>query len=1613
MPPRPLKTVIMFAFLLCSTGAIYAQDQVPVDHGNHFIVLIDDSKDTGDLHKFSDRYLPKHLYGGSEEESPTGQKRPTFREGTDTLSVAFFAIRRSASDGCGYGEYSTLPEHILNWQAMPKISPSKDDLVSALNAWKEDTCRRSGSTPLYLSRNLALAVVNEQLPESKLFRNTYIIVYSNRKSNVKSTSMDELMRYESGGAANINETKRILSSLEGHYFIETFPHWEVAEKYGIFYTVYQVVPRNRNLEGSYNFLPNANLDRVAISRNQLKLTTAQPNEGRVFIRVSDTALPFRLRWRARDAHGNPWEFSSISLSDNTWKSIDLTTAFAAGDGDKMSSFSFFEQDSDFTFPSSADTLPPVGEIEFSIDYQILAPSEQDDALYNRLLVTSRTQTITLEPEPFQTIVRGAFLDDVTLDYPTHTRQWRESDGELTQTEAAQRIKQKAEQTQWYYITGIVLVLGTVLILLFQWLLRSYYHRPFAPTIAWMTAAQNTLDFNNLQRTPMLLGYLDVSNPHDVPWFGKRLNNQEQPARQANIQVVLDQPLQNLGFRFGADETCHVGFFSGGGEQGESIVPTAHETIVHGKQIPVYFDPRAVRDFIADRDEGKASATELEIGGTFHLQWSLKKADKATDQPETLTFDFALNLRPETAKPPAIDYVPSSEALHFQQGQAVPLGAFIFHSTAQTHFAEPFQSAYFTRVFNDHKPVSGAPITLMESHPVILPKQRDQQIPVTLFCDGQLVINPKPTHQEYQFTLYGPSATEDNLGPHPVKLLRDKRRGQPVIELKYLSEHFEVYWQEDQVDLRRIKQNPAADPPTISGHDARLPLVNNAHFLPEREVQPVFELCIGNSGTSGDGYVRFKATTQLSLTKGRKSHLHLAPDQTIADLFTFYNAEDTPVTTDEEGWLATIPEHADTQFFQLKFDPTGIERIDDGHISHHHCHLQLKIDVEAFYDGNQNSMAPDEKHTANILIPFDLKLKPGPGILCLDFGTSAIAAAIGSEDTDEVSIINLQAIEVAKGVSYGKDAEQNLEADGPFLPSWVMCHVNEPDDRPQESMNEYLVPDKPSPEIFCPPGFHRNSPVSNQPGDPGFLIVPPTEANLRDKAELAISSIKSWFGEGSGTIKLNTPIYLAGADRPTPLVPTDGAVCSALAALVETYIKPAHYQTDQVVLTCPNTFTPLQRKKLLAAAQNALISRLGLISRRDIRLISESDAIAFYYCQEKRKQGIVAPGSETLLVYDFGGGTLDLSAIRVEWSGLGAPKDWQVLARLGVPIAGNYLDERLAHIIHRLLSDPEVLDPNYFNYKYTLLEDKDITVTKEHKDAILNFWKNLKLAKHGWDGKGPIKIHLGDELAGGELVTRVDSSAENVPVSPGETAHVFMDGPQIMLQIPEITLKNDPSLSDYLGFVTNNILDCLLKKADLEPTAIDTLLVSGRGVLWPGIMERINRVFQHSAQTHFLDSPQRMKEAVARGAIAAQQMAHLFKDHTKTDMQEPLAILTGDMRLIPESEWGLDKPINLEGTGYFRLIQVSIPNPNPREDHKNLNRYFYRNLVPKKFLKKENWENSDLYVVKEQVGDNVRIKLMNQQQKHVNPLNPKHRASTSIEPPWPVGKILLSNKEPSL
>ncbi|MBL0701190.1 MAG: Hsp70 family protein, partial [Desulfosarcina sp.] len=233
----------------------------------------------------------------------------------------------------------------------------------------------------------------------------------------------------------------------------------------------------------------------------------------------------------------------------------------------------------------------------------------------------------------------------------------------------------------------------------------------------------------------------------------------------------------------------------------------------------------------------------------------------------------------------------------------------------------------------------------------------------------------------------------------------------------------------------------------------------------------------------------------------------------------------------------------------------------------------------------------------------------------------------------------------------------------------------------------------------------------------------------------------------------------------------------LKALKERAEKKINQKISKAVITVPAYFTDVQRNATKEAGEIA-----GL---EVVRIINEPTAAALAYESDN-------PDNQRILIYDLGGGTFDVSIVRIE-NGI-----VEVLSSTGDNhLGGDDFDMKIVDLLAKHLSEKE---------KISVIDDKTVMARLKRaataaKITLSNFpYAQIEedhIAKKGWKN-----IHLSYELA------RVDF---------------------------------EEMIAEYLSR-TNDSISKALKDAALLPSAIDKIILVGGSTRIPKISEMIEEKF---------------------------------------------------------------------------------------------------------------------------------------------------------------------------
>jgi len=233
----------------------------------------------------------------------------------------------------------------------------------------------------------------------------------------------------------------------------------------------------------------------------------------------------------------------------------------------------------------------------------------------------------------------------------------------------------------------------------------------------------------------------------------------------------------------------------------------------------------------------------------------------------------------------------------------------------------------------------------------------------------------------------------------------------------------------------------------------------------------------------------------------------------------------------------------------------------------------------------------------------------------------------------------------------------------------------------------------------------------------------------------------------------------------------------LKALKERAEKKINQKISKAVITVPAYFTDVQRNATKEAGEIA-----GL---EVVRIINEPTAAALAYESDN-------PDNQRILVYDLGGGTFDVSIVRIE-NGI-----VEVLSSTGDNhLGGDDFDMKIVDLLAKHLSEKD---------KISVIDDKTVMARLKRaataaKITLSNF-PYAKIEEDHISKKGWKNIHLSYEL------TRIDF---------------------------------EEMIDEYLSR-TNDSISKALKDAALLPSAIDKIILVGGSTRIPKISKMIEEKF---------------------------------------------------------------------------------------------------------------------------------------------------------------------------
>lgn len=289
---------------------------------------------------------------------------------------------------------------------------------------------------------------------------------------------------------------------------------------------------------------------------------------------------------------------------------------------------------------------------------------------------------------------------------------------------------------------------------------------------------------------------------------------------------------------------------------------------------------------------------------------------------------------------------------------------------------------------------------------------------------------------------------------------------------------------------------------------------------------------------------------------------------------------------------------------------------------------------------------------------------------------------------------------------------------------------------------------------------------------------------------------------------------------------------------------------KLIITYPNTYT----NNVLNELRNLVSTKLDDLNGF-VDMVPESDAVvAFYFNKrinyygndpkiiEERKVNV---GTEKILIYDMGAGTLDLSLVTITRNPNTNRVSANIEKKIGIPIAGNYLDW--------------VLYDSFFKDKLKDEQDKTLKNLKDYikhiKQQYTTKEKNEKIPQSG--ANECLKNEYVEEL-------QTDKQTEN-----------------------SITFnKIDSSIEEYIKVCSETILTVFLGKE----IKVDRLVYSGRGSQFGPLRTAVQEFLKKANSNLIIDKTiedNDLKTCVAKGALCYNDLFGVDGDHVITNRNQHL------------------------------------------------------------------------------------------------------------------------------
>lgn len=629
-------------------------------------------------------------------------------------------------------------------------------------------------------------------------------------------------------------------------------------------------------------------------------------------------------------------------------------------------------------------------------------------------------------------------------------------------------------------------------------------------------------------------------------------------------------------------------------------------------------------------------------------------------------------------------------------------------------------------------------------------------------------------------------------------------------------HFRLLKDQQGTELRISLQVPEKDA-VVSDGNRSFPAIP-MNFVPRSRLMGQVDVILSNIATDNSNRNAGLYIKNLTLAETLLGDVKvIGENNAILTRFVSMDGAGVDAMNSVEGLF--IPNGTDSRsVIHVSFNPSGI--VDLLNAQNYNFQIQSVLSFDYWEDKDGIGCLTEEtKKEGRIPIVWKLHLEPNPEWLCVDYGSSAIVCRYDNEILD----LKKQKVNIFRKAEDGKYRLDTIEGKTPFLSSDIVLHTvrdttqstlcsqqGKDDDVPYLNLSVCLSPTS----SLIKNDVRTQLPclkilVGNEflPQKPDFMTFRYTRVDDNGKIGTIQAKDAMDLGESSCILRISSIFN------------------EAYAALFKYFILPESRDKsiNKLVLTYPNTYTPAHLKVLERIAHETFPKvRSGYL-----KFVSESDAVAAYYLQkwDSFNSGRQIVDSETVLVYDMGAGTLDITLFNKHLDENGKI-EVNILGKIGSGKAGNYLDYLISEII----------------------ADKVPGAIRGQKTVTTDSAPDVQTLIERLDIKQTVKELIKPNLKPDTELTCGASSFKSA----------------VILQ--------DQRFEDFLTQVTSGILSRLLAYVGEANLKINTVLMSGRScrleALQTALRESLNSIGSPDARiVKFKSSGDKEKTVVVEGAMA--------------------------------------------------------------------------------------------------------------------------------------------------